>query len=80
MTMTRDNQVVSSGSGRECLGNPLLALAWLAATARDYGTPLRAGDLVLSGALGPMVAVSPGDHFDAHLTGLGPVSATFTDS
>jgi 2-keto-4-pentenoate hydratase len=35
--------VVSTGSGAECLGDPLAAVAWLASTARDYGHPLVAG-------------------------------------
>ena len=79
MTMTRTRNVVSAGSGAECLGDPLAAVAWLATTARDYGMPLRAGDVVLSGALGPVVPVAPGDTFRAELTGLGRVHASFTD-
>ena len=60
MTMAVDGIVVSTGSGAACLGDPLLALAWLARTARDLGAPLRAGEVVLSGALGPMLPVRPG--------------------
>jgi 2-keto-4-pentenoate hydratase len=53
-----DGVLVSEGNGAACLGDPLAALAWLATTARRFGDPLRAGEVVLSGALGPMVAAS----------------------
>ncbi|MCU1656052.1 MAG: mhpD [Pseudonocardiales bacterium] len=78
MTLHKDGDLVSTGDGRACLGDPLMALAWLARTAREFGAPLRAGDVVLSGALGPMVAVEPGSTVVAEVSVLGRVSATFT--
>jgi 2-keto-4-pentenoate hydratase len=78
MRLLRGDQEVSAGSGAACLGHPAAAVAWLAATARSYGQPLRANQIVLSGALGPMVAVSPGDRSTADITGLGQVTALFT--
>ena len=51
-------------------------LGWPANLARRK-RPLRAGDVVLSGALGPMVPVNPGDAFEANIAGLGTVSAKF---
>src|SRR3954470_14650582 len=78
MVLRLGNEVVSEGSGAACLGDPLLALAWLARTAADLGDPLRAGQIVLSGALGPMVATPPGSSVSADLGPLGPVTATFS--
>lgn len=78
MTMRRGDEVVSTGDGAACLGDPLNALAWLAATLIEVGTPLRAGDLVLSGALGPMVGVAAGDVFTAEIAPLGSVTARFS--
>jgi 2-keto-4-pentenoate hydratase len=77
MTLVRAGEEVSSGTGAACLGDPLTALAWLARTAASYGAPLRAGDIVLSGALGPLVPVAPGDVLTATITSLGTVTATF---
>lgn len=79
MTMRSGGQTVSAGIAADCLGSPLTAVAWLASTVRDYGSPLRAGDIILSGALGPMVPVTPGSQFTATITGVGSVSACFTN-
>jgi 2-keto-4-pentenoate hydratase len=55
----------------------LNAVVWLANRARDVGDPLRAGEIVLSGALGPMHSVAAGESVRADLTGLGTVSVEF---
>jgi 2-keto-4-pentenoate hydratase len=77
MTMWRNEVEVSTGSGSDCLGSPLLALLWLARACQEVGDPLRAGEVVLSGALGPMAGVRAGDRVEASITGLGPVSVNF---
>ena len=78
MTLRLDGELASEGNGAACLGDPLSALAWLAGTARDLGDPLRAGQVVLSGALGPMVATPPGSRVSADLGSLGSITATFS--
>lgn len=78
MTLDKNGERASSGNGAACLGDPLNALAWLARTASEYGSPLRGGDVVLSGALGPMVIAEPGSHIVADISTLGRVSVTFS--
>lgn len=77
MVLERRGEPVSVGAGAACLGSPINAVVWLARTMAAVGTPLKAGDLVLSGALGPMAAVTPGDIFETRINGLGSVRAVF---
>ena len=77
MSMTVDGEVKSEGNGAACLGDPLTALSWLARRAREFGDPLKAGQVILSGALGPLTPVWPGSTVVATIEPFGIVSASF---
>jgi 2-keto-4-pentenoate hydratase len=79
MSMSKNGAIVSEGQGKQCLGSPINAMQWLAQTMARLGTPMKAGDVILTGALGPMVDISAGDHFSASIEGLGEVNVSFTE-
>lgn len=77
MVMEINGQIASLGAAAAALGHPLNAAAWLAATLAQRGEPLKRGDVLLTGALGPMVAMNPGDHVRAIVGGIGEVQFTY---
>jgi 2-keto-4-pentenoate hydratase len=77
MVMERHGQPISVGAGVACMGNPVTAALWLAQVMARVGRPMQAGDVILTGALGPMAAVAAGDVVDVRINGLGSVKAVF---
>jgi 2-keto-4-pentenoate hydratase len=77
MSIRHNGTLAGSGRGDACLGNPAIAVAWLAQALTRFGGGLRAGDLVMSGALAKMITALPGDRFDVDFGTLGSVSVTF---
>ncbi len=79
MVTEQAGQAVSFGVGAACMGNPLISSLWLARRMAQVGRPLCRGDVILSGALGPMVAARPGDTFRVSINGLGEVNTHFAE-
>lgn len=75
MSMSINGTEVSAGTGAECLGNPLHAARWLADELCARGIPLRAGQVLMTGALGPLRPVAPGDELVGRFGQLGTVTA-----
>lgn len=73
----RNEEVKSTGTGSACLGNPLHAALWLADTMSGLGNPLRAGEIIMTGALGPMIPFEAGDEIRADMGALGTVSTRY---
>ncbi|MFU8802187.1 MAG: 2-keto-4-pentenoate hydratase [Bradymonadaceae bacterium] len=77
MVLRKNGAVVSTGAGAACLGHPINAVVWLANKLAEFGEKLEAGDIVLSGALGPVTPVEAGDHLEAEIRGVGRVTVGF---
>jgi 2-keto-4-pentenoate hydratase len=75
----RNGELIDTGAGAAALGNPARCVAWLANKLASFGDTLRAGDIVLPGAVHKMVPVTPGDVFRADFAHLGPVTARFSN-
>src|SRR5262245_56520074 len=80
MVAKRNGQIASLGVGAASMTNPLFALRWLAEKLARTDRPLRAGDIVLSGSLGPIVTLAPGDVFEVEIDGFGPVCTRLAKS
>ncbi|MCP3379041.1 hydratase [Bradyrhizobium sp. CCGUVB4N] len=65
------------GHGKNVLGDPRVALAWLANELRGLGITLRAGEVVTTGTCHPPLPIQAGDHFAVDFGVLGNVSVRF---
>lgn len=77
MVLRRNGKVVGTGAGAQVLEHPARAVAWLAGALASRGDQLRAGDVVLTGALAGAHSGKPGDHFTATGDRIGEVAVTF---
>ncbi|MEM8661170.1 MAG: fumarylacetoacetate hydrolase family protein, partial [Pseudomonadota bacterium] len=77
MRIFKNSDLIAEGEGSAVQGNPLTAVAWLANTLGEYGIPFKAGEVILSGSLGPLIPVVAGDEMSLTLEGIGGCSCRF---
>lgn len=77
MVAERNGEIMVTGAGAAVQGSPANAVAWLANTLGQLGTPLLAGETILSGALAPMYLFEPGDALTMRVGGIGGCSISF---
>lgn len=77
MTFLKNGEVVNTGAGEAAMGDPATCVAWLANKLSEFNISLKAGEVILSGALSAAIEAEPGDHFEAKFTHLGDVSCKF---
>lgn len=77
MSMLKNGELVSEGTGKACMDHPLNAALWLVNTMVRLGRPLKAGYVVLAGALGPMTNIQPGDQITGSIEGFSTVDVSF---
>lgn len=77
MKIFKNGELHSEGLGSAVQGNPLTAVAWLANTLGEYGIPFKAGEVILSGSLAPLIPVVAGDRMSLEIEGIGGCSCNF---
>ena len=77
MKIYKNGEFHSEGMGSAVQGNPLTAVAWLANTLGEFGIPFKAGEVILSGSLAPLIPVVAGDEMSLEIEGIGGCSCKF---
>jgi 2-oxopent-4-enoate/cis-2-oxohex-4-enoate hydratase len=77
MVLEKNGEIVVTGAGAATMGSPVNAVVWLANTLGRLGISLKAGEVILSGALGAMVPVRTGDNLRVTIGGIGTCAVRF---
>lgn len=77
MVLWKNGELVATGAGAAALGSPVNCVTWLANTLGRLGVPLKAGEIILSGSLVPLIPVAPGDTMEVAIGGIGRLAVRF---
>lgn len=78
MVLWKNGEVIATGAGAAALGSPVNCMTWLANALGAYGMPLKAGEVILSGSLVPLIPIAAGDCMEVAVGGLGRLKVEFT--
>ncbi|MGG4454097.1 2-keto-4-pentenoate hydratase [Brevibacillus porteri] len=77
MIFSRNGEAFATAAGAAVMGNPIHAVVWLANELGRFDIPLKAGEVILSGALTAAVPVHAGERYMAQFAHIGSVTVTF---
>jgi 2-oxo-3-hexenedioate decarboxylase len=80
MVMSKNGQVVQTGSSAAVLGHPATSVAWAVNKLGEVGKGIKKGDVILSGAVSEAIAFEPSDNVLVQFAELGSVSFTCKSS
>lgn len=80
MKLYQNGEFINEGNGKAVLGDPAYCVAWLANKLYEFGITLKAGEVILAGALSAAIPAKPGDEFVCEFShGLGNVTVKFEE-
>jgi len=77
MTLEKNGELVNSGTCAEVWGSPAAAVAWLANKLSEFNIELKAGSIVLAGAVTAAIPAEKGDSFTVSFHGMGSLTVKF---
>lgn len=80
MQLFKNDELINEGDGSAVLGDSAYCVAWLANKLSDFNIKLKAGEVILAGALSAAIGAEVSDQFTCKFTeGLGDVSIRFEE-
>ena len=80
MTILRDGETISEGRASACLGSVLEVYRWFVEDSHRRARNLQAGDIILTGAMGPAIAMEAPATYRLDCPGLGTATLNFGSS
>lgn len=77
MVLWKNGELAATGAGAAALGSPVNCVTWLANVLGAHGVGLKAGEVILSGSLVPLIPIAAGDSLELAIGGIGRLSARF---